>query len=216
MENKSISSAELKEFINSEEFEIIVGKNHEKYTNKWWLAWAEKEKNISLTRKVSWNWSAFFFTALWFGYRKMYREFLIIGCILIIPTMIIMPIDLSISMTVLSAIGDEDAMLASVDSLGGASLFSEIVNYIDFAISIIVMIISGLYSNVWYLRKCLNLADTAHQQFDSSRPNSKMNANGIENTDDITANASDIDDDIDDSLQNEKINFLKNAGGTII
>ncbi len=42
-----------------------VQKNADYYIAKW--------KLMSITgSKISWNWAAFFFTSLWFGYRKMY------------------------------------------------------------------------------------------------------------------------------------------------
>ena len=46
-----------------EELRIFVGKNADYYISKW--------EEIAES-KVSWNWAAFFFGLLWFGYRKMY------------------------------------------------------------------------------------------------------------------------------------------------
>ncbi|ACD66875.1 MAG TPA: DUF2628 domain-containing protein [Sulfurihydrogenibium sp.] len=46
-----------------EELRIFVGKNADYYISKW--------EEIS-ENKISWNWAAFFFGLLWFGYRKMY------------------------------------------------------------------------------------------------------------------------------------------------
>jgi ABC-type uncharacterized transport system permease subunit len=46
-----------------EELRIFVGKNADYYISKW--------EGIA-ENKISWNWAAFFFGLLWFGYRKMY------------------------------------------------------------------------------------------------------------------------------------------------
>ena len=46
-----------------EELRIFVGKNADYYISKW--------EEIADT-KISWNWAAFLFGLLWFGYRKMY------------------------------------------------------------------------------------------------------------------------------------------------
>jgi len=46
-----------------EELRIFVGKNADYYISKW--------EEIAES-KISWNWAAFFFGLLWFGYRKMY------------------------------------------------------------------------------------------------------------------------------------------------
>lgn len=74
MKEETITSSELEKFANSDEFKLIVQKNHEKYRNKW-LAWAQKNESISLLTKPSWNWFAFLFQDFWLLYRKMYVEF---------------------------------------------------------------------------------------------------------------------------------------------
>ena len=47
-----------------EELRLFVGKNADYYIAKW--------EELGETQKVSWNWAAFMFGLLWFGYRKMY------------------------------------------------------------------------------------------------------------------------------------------------
>jgi len=184
MKNKTITSAELKAFINSDEFELIVQKNHEKYKHKWWLTWAKKEENISLTSKMSWNWSAFLFQAFWFLYRKMYLEFSIVLSIQLI------------GISILAAVSPRNFdAIVSVIASGGTSLLS-IVNIINQLLGISMMVVIGIYGNAWYLKRCLKLADTAHQEFDSSTLGTGVGT------------------DMDDTPQGTKNRFLKESGGT--
>lgn len=136
MLNRSINSAELKEFVSSDDFVRIVGKNHAKYKNKWWLVWAQREEEISLISKKSWNWCAFLFSYLWFLYRKMYIEFAIIWA-------------LSIIQVTFSII-----------------FFQSDILFYPFWI--IIMIISGLYGNTRYLRRCLEHANGANSLLSAS------------------------------------------------
>jgi len=71
----TIKSTELKDFVNSVEFKLIVQEKHEAYKSIW-SSWAEEGKT-SLINKTSWNWWAFLFSSFWFLYRKMYIEFAI-------------------------------------------------------------------------------------------------------------------------------------------
>ena len=54
----------LDEF-DEETIRLFVQKNADYYIAKWKVMAASGSK-------VSWNWAAFFFTSLWFGYRKMF------------------------------------------------------------------------------------------------------------------------------------------------
>ncbi len=44
---------------------LFVGRNSNYYTQKW-------ETTAFPSKSASWNWSAFLFNVLWFGYRRMY------------------------------------------------------------------------------------------------------------------------------------------------
>ncbi len=54
----------LEEF-DEDTIRLFVQKNADYYIAKWKIMAASGSK-------ISWNWAAFFFTSLWFGYRKMY------------------------------------------------------------------------------------------------------------------------------------------------
>jgi len=54
----------LDEF-DEETIRLFLQKNADYYIAKWKIMAASGSK-------ISWNWAAFFFTSLWFGYRKMY------------------------------------------------------------------------------------------------------------------------------------------------
>lgn len=187
MKMTTISAKELKEFLNSHDYKKIVQRNAVKYKFKWWLTWTKKEENISLLTKVSWNWSAFLFSELWLLYRKMYREFsIIIGIhsVLLLIFMMVTPKDFDIM---------EYGITSDKDSL------YDIASYMYNIFLLIIMIVTGIYGNGWYLRKCLRLADTARQNFDVLKSDAEIRID-TSSTDDTK-----IDD---------KNRFLQEVGGS--
>jgi hypothetical protein len=54
----------LFEEFDEEIIKLFVQKNSDYYISKWKLMTAKNSM-------ISWNWASFFFTGLWFGYRKM-------------------------------------------------------------------------------------------------------------------------------------------------
>lgn len=143
---RTITSAKLKEFVNSDEFELIVQKNHA-YYKKVWLSWAEDEGSInltSLTAKTSWNWVAFLCPYCWFLYRKMYREVInLFATLFFVPVLILL-------------IGQSFAWDASVE------------NFLMLVFLIVFMVILGIYGNSMYLESCLERLRTANEKFSNS------------------------------------------------
>lgn len=185
MENKTITSTDLEKFVNTEECEIIVGKKYEKYKHKWWLVWAKKDDTISLSSRASWNWSAFLFPPFWLLYRKMYREFSILLGVQLI----------SIVLMAATAPSDFEEMLYLVSS-NEPSSFSTISNIGSIA-GLIIMVVVGVYGNVWYLRKSLEVAEeNAHRVLASPTLGASASAN------------------MDDTQKDEESSFLQKAGDT--
>ncbi len=92
MSPKSITSAELKAFLDSTEFEEIVQKKHDIYKKKW-LKLAEKKAVIKPQSYMSWNWAAFLFQEFWLAYRKMYLPFVtVVICRLAILGLTVFPL----------------------------------------------------------------------------------------------------------------------------
>ncbi len=70
----------LEEF-DEETIRLFVQKNADYYIAKWKIMAASGSK-------ISWNWSAFFFTSLWFGYRKMFLYaflYLLLNVLSVVP-----------------------------------------------------------------------------------------------------------------------------------
>lgn len=67
----NVNKQETEEFIHS--LENYVGKNSDYYFKKWKLG-----SDGQPSKKMSWNWVAFFFPYFWAGYRKMYSTLLLV------------------------------------------------------------------------------------------------------------------------------------------
>ncbi len=80
MKVSEISREEMQAFVESEDFSLIVQKNHEKYKMRW-LKWVEKKEKIKFGTTQSWNWWGILFGEFWLLYRKMYMWAVI--CIII-------------------------------------------------------------------------------------------------------------------------------------
>lgn len=228
MKRKMISNAELKDFVNSDEFEIIVQGNSERY--KWkWLAWAEKEETISLKNKISWNWGAFFFSSLWLLYRKMYSKFYQFCGFLFIPIIFTLTLPMLISAWVLTE--TKGSILLSIKIfLDTKSLITfrdvnPVVNFLidtgiyslDFTVIGILLvgipsIIIGLYGDTWYLQQCLKFADTANKQFCHAISGTEIDT---EITIEVgTEIGTQIGTKIDDVQKDDKENFLWHTAGS--
>lgn len=184
MEKTTISGEDLKDFLRSDMFVNIVQKNKVKYRYKWWSNWAEKEGNISLRTKASWNWSAFLLGFYWLLYRKMYRELSILLVLNIFSNLITMGLFFLHASAIMT-----NSVYMLYTFLAINALFG-----------FLIMFIIGIYGNVWYLRKCVRIADTASRKFNN--PNA------------------DVKNHVDDSAsvgviqRTDKTRFLREIGGT--
>lgn len=201
MEETRITSAELKVFAKSAEFNLIVQGDREEYRCEW-LYWAKKEKYISLKTKASWNWFAFFFGHLWFLYRKMYFQFALI---------------VLLRSTIFAAILDSTGLFHYPSEFWNSLGMGSVLIFIMwFFFLIIISIPSALAGNRIYLRKCLNLADAANKQFGSS-----LSDTGADKRDAYAGPSTDADIAVDsgnhgdmENIQKNKIQFLQKNGST--
>lgn len=209
MKDNTISSKELESFVNSDDFNHIVQKNSWEYKSTWG-AWAKKEKaekeeEISLNDKISWNWGAFLGGSFWLFYRKMYTLFFSLSLFLVLPIISFM-MRMTLGVRVLSDPEFWGSLILTLmkGSKGhsiGLQLFMFVIDQtsILLLLFLICSVILGLFSNGWYLRKCLGIAKTARETFTSSA---------------TTGATADGDIFSADSQEKEKAIFLKNAGGT--
>lgn len=158
----TITSAELNDFVNSDDFELIVQEEHARY-KRIWESWAESGEVISLGSQSSWNWLTFLLPPYWFFYRKMYSALLIF-----FVAMFFMMLG------------------ALFFFLSRGSIFIIGLSYLG------VSLVSGIYGNTWFLRRCLRIASTANERF--GHPTS--------------------DAGIDDKQQHDRNVFLQETGGT--
>jgi len=147
MKKRTITSAKLRSFINSDDLEFIVQKNSESYKRKW-SVWLKEEKYISLKDAGSWNWCAFLFSSYWLIYRKMYRELAFFLVILIMSNVMML------FLYVMDKMYWDDSSIMLTVIVG--------------MVLPILKLVYGIRGDSWYLRRCLKLVDTANQQFGSS------------------------------------------------
>lgn len=151
MDEKIIASSEIKDFVNSDDFEPIVQNNYEDYKCEW-LLWTKKQEKISLTRKLSWNWWAFAFSGMWLLYRKMYRIFFIFLGVNSIPLL---------AFTLWRAI-DTQAFLRAQST---DSLFWEFAVWLVTGVTGLVLVFMGAYGHNLYLQHCFSIVEEANAQF---------------------------------------------------
>lgn len=71
----------MNDVISEEYYDYFVGTKAEVYRRKW------KNKNPKKLN-LGWNWAAFFFGGFWLLYRRMYKEWLLLLCIIIVLTIV--------------------------------------------------------------------------------------------------------------------------------
>lgn len=110
-----------KNFDNIENFESIIGPKNTKYYLKNFIKFSKNRK-----ASISWNWPAFFFGAIWFFYRKMFKNSIIIILILFF---------LRIFFSYLLLTNTITSFIYAISSL---------------ILTVLLQIISGLYANYIY------------------------------------------------------------------
>lgn len=137
MKNKTITSAELKKFVESDDCERIVQLNHSSYQTKWY-GWARKNEIISVSGKKSWNWGAFFFGLFWLLYRKMYLQFFLFFSFLVLPIILL-----------LSLISVGIHLMTELENLGDFLIYVLVTigfeHFADFMIYVLITIIDGFF-----------------------------------------------------------------------
>jgi len=134
MEQPMIEQTLPSENVEQIKLKTFVGKKYDYYNEKWKLM--ELKKN-----QQSWNWAAFFFSPIWFGYRRMYG-----------PMFIILGLYLSF-----------DAFFYFIEyEFSDESLFKSPIYYLQMSIAVI----SGLFGNYFYKKhaqKKISLVDQLHK-----------------------------------------------------
>lgn len=126
---------EIAEGITAEEAKNFVATNTQRYIPKF--------AKFSKTKKLSWNWLAFFFPSCWLLSRKMYKGGIIATALLIIVNLLLYPFSLNL----LNPFELTHNITTDLPQNGGLILIAAAVSVI---IELFVRFITAAYGDYWY------------------------------------------------------------------
>lgn len=123
------------------------------------IRYLPKFKKLNSSHKTSWNWAAFLWPGAWFAYRKMYKFSIIVTLLMVIPSICMIPFNLSVANLPLQ----EFKNYAELASYYAANL-SEI-GYSAFAfacvgtiINLLIRVVSALFADWFYRGRVVSAA----------------------------------------------------------
>lgn len=131
---------------------------------------------LNKENKRSWNWAAFLLPHGWFGFRKMYKESLIISILTIASIVLNFPLTLAVSQLPLA---DESirnyVQLAEyyTQFLGDIGTLPVLLSFIGLALGLIIRIVCGIYGDYIYKQRVILSAQLIKNSEDTEAADQK-------------------------------------------
>lgn len=127
--------------------------------------------------KKSWNWAAFLLPHGWFGYRKMYKESIIVSILTIASVILNFPLTIAVAQLPLA---DESirnyVQLAEYYSqfLGDIGTLPVLLSFIGLALGLIIRIVCGIYGDYIYKQRVVLSAELIKNAEDTEAAQEKF------------------------------------------
>lgn len=132
---------------------------------------------LNAQNKKSWNWAAFLLPHGWFGFRKMYKESIIVSILTIVSVILNFPLTIAVAQLPLA-----DESISNYVQLAEyyAQFMSDIgtlpvlLSFIGLIIGLVIRIVSGIYGDYIYKQRVVQSASIIKTAEDTEKTQEKL------------------------------------------